>query len=72
MLGLCKAATRKEIAEKKFSLNPGAYVGVPPPKDDGIDFTMRMKEIHAELLTRQKELDGLMKSIDGNLKELGL
>lgn len=70
--GLCKAATRKEIAEKKFSLNPGAYVGVPPQKDDGVDFTTRMKEIHAELLTRQKELNGLMKSIDGNLKELGL
>ena len=32
----------------------------------------RMKEIHSELLERQKELAGLMKSIDANLKEMGL
>lgn len=70
--GLCKSASRGEIAEKKFSLNPGSYVGVAEQKDDGVDFVLRMKEIHAELLTRQKELDKLMKSIDGNLKELGL
>ena len=70
--GLCKSATRKEIEEKKWSLNPGAYVGVAPEEDDGVDFTARMKEIHAELMERQKELAGLMKSIDANLKEMGL
>ena len=70
--GLCKSATRAEIAEKKFSLNPGAYVGVPPQEDDGVDFTARLKEIHAELLSRQEELASLMKAIDGDLKELGL
>ena len=70
--GLCKAAKRKEIAEKKFSLNPGAYVGVAPENDDGVDFDARMKEIHGELVERQKELNALMKSIDANLKELGL
>ena len=70
--GLCKAASRKEIEEKKFSLNPGAYVGVAPEEDDGVDFTTRMGEIRAELAARQKELDKLMKSIDANLKEMGL
>ena len=70
--GLCKSATRAEIAEKKFSLSPGAYVGVAQQKDDGVDFASRMKEIHAELLTRQAELGKIMKSIDSNLKELGL
>jgi type I restriction enzyme M protein len=70
--GLCKAASRKEIEEKKFSLNPGAYVGVAPEQDDGVDFTTRMGEIRAELAARQKELDKLMKSIDANLKEMGL
>ena len=53
-------------------MNPGAYVGVAPEEDDGVDFTARMKEIHAELMERQKELAGLMKSIDANLKEMGL
>ena len=33
---------------------------------------MRKKGIHAELLTRQAELGKIMKSIDSNLKELGL
>lgn len=70
--GLCKSASRKEIEEKKWSLNPGAYVGVAPEEDDGVDFTARMKEIHAELIERQKDLAGLMKSIDANLKEMGL
>jgi len=70
--GLCKSATRKDIEEKKWSLNPGAYVGVAPEEDDGVDFAARMKEIHAELMERQKELAGLMKSIDANLKEMGL
>ena len=32
----------------------------------------RMGEIRAELAARQKELDKLMKSIDANLKEIGL
>lgn len=65
--GLCKAASRKEIEEKKFSLNPGAYVGVAPEEDDGVDFAERMGEIRAELAAQQKELAALMKSIDQNL-----
>ena len=65
--GLCRAASRKEIEEKKFSLNPGAYVGVAPEEDDGVDFAERMGEIRAELAARQKELAALMKSIDANL-----
>ena len=48
--GLCKIATRAEIEEKNWSLTPGAYVGVPPVEDDGVDFHERMTEIHAELL----------------------
>ena len=70
--GLCKSASLSEIAEKKFSLNPGAYVGVADEKDDGVDFSTRMKEIHAELQKLQCESAAFMSSIDKNLKELGL
>lgn len=35
--GLCKIATRSEIAEKNDSLTPGAYVGVAAAEDDGVD-----------------------------------
>jgi type I restriction enzyme M protein len=71
--GLCKIADRQTIIEEKnCSLTPGAYVGVAPEEDDGVDFTERMKEIHTELLSLQKESDELMAAISKNLKEMGL
>ena len=72
VLGLCKAATIEEIAEKGYSLTPGAYVGVAPVADDGVDFGERMAEIHQELLKLQEESNELMKTISENLKEMGL
>ena len=70
--GLCKIATRVEIEEKNWSLTPGAYVGVPPVEDDGVDFHERMGEIHTELLQLQAESNELMARISANFKELGL
>ncbi|PBC75275.1 class I SAM-dependent DNA methyltransferase [Fibrobacter intestinalis] len=72
ILGLCKIASRAEIAEKNYSLTPGAYVGVAPVEDDGVNFAERMTEIHAELLKLQDESNTLMKTISKNMKELGL
>ena len=72
VLGLCKIATRDEIKEKGWSLAPGAYVGVAPVEDDGVDFKERMAEIHKELLSLQAESNELMNTISNNLKELGL
>lgn len=70
--GLCRAATREEIEQKGFSLTPGAYVGVAPVEDDGVDFHERMTEIHKELLELQAESDRLMETISKNWKEMGL
>lgn len=70
--GLCKCASRAEIAEKGYSLTPGAYVGVPPTEDDGVDFAERMVEIHSELLTLQAESNELINTISKNMKEMGL
>jgi type I restriction enzyme M protein len=72
ILGLCKLADRAEIAEKGYSLTPGAYVGVAPVADDGVDFTARMAEIHSELLALQIESNELMDTISKNMKEMGL
>ena len=56
------------LNEKGASLTPGAYVGVAPVEDDGVDFAQRMKEIHKELLELQAE----SKPPDGNhLEESG-
>lgn len=70
--GLCKVASRAEIAEKNYSLTPGAYVGVAAAEDDGVDFAQRMAEIHQELLALQAESNELMQTISDNMKEMGL
>lgn len=76
--GLCKVASKKDIqgeqpADKSsWSLTPGAYVGVPPVEDDGVDFHERMGEIQAELSRLQAESNDLMATITRNFRELGL
>ena len=70
--GLCKVASRAEIAEKNYSLTPGAYVGVAAVEDDGVDFAQRMGEIHQELLALQAESNELMQTISRTMKEMGL
>ena len=80
--GLCRVAyTTKEaqgqaegvsIEEKGWSLTPGAYVGVAPTADDGVDFAARMREIHAELLSLQAQSNALMDTISRNMEEMGL
>lgn len=70
--GLCKIADRSEIEGKGWSLTPGAYVGVPPVEDDGVDFHERMGEIHEELLKLQAENNRLMDAISQNMKEMGI
>ena len=76
--GLCKIASRADIQgdaapdKSSWSLTPGAYVGVPPVEDDGVDFHERMGEIHEELKRLQAESNDLMAQIDSNFQELGL
>ena len=83
ILGLCKVAYTTDeakgndkdgisIEEKGWSLTPGAYVGVAPVEDDGVDFETRMSEIHRELLSLQAESNTLMDAISRNMKEMGL
>ena len=80
--GLCKIAyiTNEakgdnegiSIEDKGWSLTPGAYVGVVPVEDDGVNFEERMAEIHEELLVLQQESNILMETISKNMKEMGL
>lgn len=72
VLGLCKVASLTDIEEKGWSLTPGAYVGVAPVEDDGVNFEERMTEIHRELLSLQAESNDLMDTISQNMKEMGL
>lgn len=68
--GLCKIATTAEIAEKNYSLTPGAYVGVAEQEDDGVDFNERMTEIHEELNRLNTEANQLMEEINKNWENL--
>ena len=70
--GLCKIADRSEIEGKGWSLTPGAYVGVAPVEDDGVDFHERMAEIHEEVLRLQDESNQLIATISQNMKEMGI
>ena len=70
--GLCKIADLEEIEAKGYSLTPGAYVGVAPAEDDGVDFHERMAEIHKELLALQQESNRLMETISKNWEEMVL
>ena len=72
ILGLCKVADKAEIEGRGWSLTPGAYVGIAPIEDDGVDFKERMAEIHRELLFLQAESNELMDTISRNMKEMGL
>ena len=72
ILGLCKIADIETIENKGWSLTPGAYVGVAPVEDDGVDFEERMAEIHQELLALQAESNDLMDTISQNMKEMVL
>ena len=83
ILGLCKVAYTTDdakcddkdgisIEEKGWSLTPGAYVGVAPVEDDGVNFEERMTEIHRELLALQVESNDLMDTISQNMKEMGI
>jgi len=48
--GLCKAASRSEIEEQGWSLNPGRYVGVEDgDPQENFDFTARFIELNEEL-----------------------
>ena len=60
------------VEEKAWSLTPGAYVGVAPIEDDGVNFEERMAEIHRELLSLQAESNYLMEAISKNMKEMGI
>lgn len=70
--GLCKIATEEEIKDKGWSLTPGAYVGVAPVEDDGVDFEERMKEIYSELLKLENQSNQLMNAILKSMEEMGI
>ncbi len=57
--GLCKAATRTEIAAQGWSLNPGRYVGATAGEAEDVDFAERLEELQEEFERLTAEARGL-------------
>jgi type I restriction enzyme M protein len=65
--GLCRIASRAEIAAQDWSLNPGRYVGVAPgEQEDDKDFKMRLESMQEELEALNVEAARLQKVIAEN------
>lgn len=64
--GLCRIADISEVESKNFSLTPGAYTGAAEASTDDVDFTARMKEIHAELEQLQNKSAEIFQTIKAN------
>ena len=71
VLGLCKAATVKEVEAQGWSLNPGRYVGVAPgePVSDE-DFKAQLETLSEELETLNAEARELEQAIASNVARI--
>ncbi len=71
VLGLCKVATRAEIAAQDWSLNPGRYVGVAPGEQQDVeDFKLRLEALQEELEGLNAEATRLQAVIAQNVAEV--
>ena len=68
--GLCKIATRTEIAAQSWSLNPGRYVGVSVRGEDAFDLAGRLEEFNEELEVLNTEAHELEERIAENVSAL--
>jgi len=69
--GLCKVASRAEIAAQDWSLSPGRYVGVKPGEEqDDEDFKLRLEAMQEELESLNAEAARLQAAIATNVAEL--
>jgi type I restriction enzyme M protein len=70
VLGLCKVATRDELAVQGFSLNSGRYVGLAERAADDFDFKVKLEELNEllEVLNAEaRELEGRIADNVANL-----
>jgi len=66
--GLCKVASKAEIIEQGYSLNPGRYVGVTEgEKESDEDFSARLEALQEELEALNSEAHLLEAEISANV-----
>lgn len=62
--GLCKIATRAEIEEQGWSLNPGRYVGTAAVAEEDVDFFGDLQRLHEEFTQLSDEADALRAKVN--------
>jgi type I restriction enzyme M protein len=70
-LGLCKAATLKEIEAQGWSLNPSRFVGIAAGEETSDeDFKEQLETLNEELETLNTQARGLEQTIARNVAEI--
>lgn len=62
--GLCRVATRAEVEEQGWSLNPGRYTGTAAVEDDGLGFIENLTELYEEFTRLSDEAAELRLKVD--------
>lgn len=62
--GLCRVATRAEIEQQGWSLNPGRYVGFADSEESDEDFAEKLAGLHAEFTQLSDEAGALQSQVD--------
>uniref|UniRef100_UPI003D8FC91F type I restriction-modification system subunit M n=1 Tax=Gordonia sp. B7-2 TaxID=3420932 RepID=UPI003D8FC91F len=62
--GLCKMATRSEIEDQGWSLNPGRYTGSAAVAENDEDFEVKLEELYEEFTRLSDEAAGLQTVIE--------
>ncbi|MGD0343610.1 MAG: class I SAM-dependent DNA methyltransferase [Acidimicrobiales bacterium] len=68
--GFCASATVEQIAEHRFVLTPGRYVGAEDVEDDGEPIEEKLARLKAELFAVFEESDRLQGVVRGALERL--
>ena len=62
--GLCKVATRAEIGEQGWSLNPARYTGSAAVADSDEDFAAKLEKLYEEFTVLSDQAEGLRSKVD--------
>ena len=68
--GFCASAITEQIAEHRFVLTPGLYVGAEDVEDDGEPIGKKLARLKAELFAAFEESDRLQERVRAALRRL--
>jgi len=69
--GFCKVAKTEDIAENRYIVTPGRYVGVEKQDKDDEPFEVKMEKLSADLRENFQKSNELQEKIEKNLEVLG-